>query len=531
MPTFTHLFSPTRTNGRRHFHPRLEPSEDRLVPAGFIAVGSDVGVPAQVRIFTDTDGNGTYETLAPAGLSKAVQFSPYGNFTGGVRVALGDFDGDGNDELVTAAGPGGGPHVIVWDLNPDGSIAGILDSFFAYDAAFSGGVFIATGDVDGDGLDELITAPDVGGGPHVKIFSDTDHDDQLSDNLGDQFFPFGTFTGGVRLAAANVNNTGGDELVVAAGPGGGPHVMVLTDVDHDRMVSDDPVLDSFFAYGSFSGGVYVAAGAIDSAGNGGAEIITSPGPGGIAAIHIYTDSNNNSLVSDDPLFDQFDAYPGFGGGARVAAGDTDNSGFFSEVITGAGPTGGPHIKIFDDTGDLGPFLSDNPLSDSFFAFPGAYSAGVFVAFGKVNVGTVSSTSFPQTIADISTLNSSIFVAPGAGKITDLDVSLNIFHSFDGDLDVTLTHVPTGTTVVLFQDVGASNEGFIIRLNDEAGADISGASNPKPDGAITGTFNPGGTALLSAFDGQDASGEWRLSITDDSAGDTGTLFGWQLHFSY
>ena len=113
----------------------------------------------------------------------------------------------------------------------------------------------------------------------------------------------------------------------------------------------------------------------------------------------------------------------------------------------------------------------------------------------------------------------------------MDVSLNIFHSFDGDLDVTLTHVPTSTTVALFNDVGGSNEGFIIRLNDEAGADISGATNPKADGAITGTFNPGGTAMLGAFDGQDASGEWRLSITDDSAGDTGTLFGWQLHFTY
>src|SRR5262249_5830446 len=145
-----------------------------------------------------------------------------------------DFDGDGNDELVTAAGPGGGPHVIVWDLNADGTVGGVVDSFFAYDAAFAGGGVVAPGGIDGGGPDALITAPDATGGPHVKIFSDTDHDLQLSDNMTDQLFPFGNFTGGVRIAAGNVNDTGGDELIVAAGPGGGPHVKVLTDVDHDR---------------------------------------------------------------------------------------------------------------------------------------------------------------------------------------------------------------------------------------------------------------------------------------------------------
>jgi len=93
--------------------------------------------------------------------------------------------------------------------------------------------------------------------------------------------------------------------------------------------------------------------------------------------------------------------------------------------------------------------------------------------------------------------------------------------------VTLTHVASGTSVVLFQDVGGTNEGLFIRLNDEAGADISTASNPKVDGPINGSFNPGGAALLSVFDGLDLSGEWRLTIVDDSVNDTGTLFSWSL----
>src|SRR5207248_2102508 len=236
------------SNRQRPFRPQLERVEDRLTPAGFVAVGSDVGVLAEVRIFTDTDANGTYETRAPAGVAVPFTFSPYPGFTGGARVALGDFDGDGNDELVTAAGPGGGPHVIVWDLNPDGTVGGVQDSFFAYPANFAGGVFVAAGDINNDGSDELVTAPDAGGGSVVEIFSDADRDGLLSDNMTDQFFAFPNFFGGVRVALGNTNNTGGDELIVGAGPGGGPGVSVYTDTDADRAVSDQPVVETFFAY-------------------------------------------------------------------------------------------------------------------------------------------------------------------------------------------------------------------------------------------------------------------------------------------
>src|SRR4029078_2755395 len=97
--------------------------------------------------------------------------------------------------------------------------------------------------------------------------------------------------------------------------------------------------------------------------------------------------------------------------------------------------------------------------------------------------------FPQTIADVATLTSEFWVPASAGKIRDLDFMVNLMHSFDGDLDVTLTHVSTGTSLILWQDVGGTNEGFDIRLNDEAGTDISTASNPKLDGMISGTFNP------------------------------------------
>ena len=71
----------------------------------------------------------------------------------------------------------------------------------------------------------------------------------------------------------------------------------------------------------------------------------------------------------------------------------------------------------------------------------------------------------------------------------------------------------------------------VDLNDDGFPDIGAAPNDLNDRPVTGTFDPEGAAVLSAFNGEDASGEWRLTIDDTVGGDSGTLLNYELRFTY
>ena len=108
--------------------------------------------------------------------------------------------GDGVPDVITAAGPGGGPHVKVFD--GAALLTGVVDevySFFAYAPGFTGGAFVAAADVNGDGQADIITSAGPGGGPHVRVF-DGATGAPLAGPLGSLFAYAPGFTGGVYAA-------------------------------------------------------------------------------------------------------------------------------------------------------------------------------------------------------------------------------------------------------------------------------------------------------------------------------------------
>lgn len=113
-------------------------------------------------------------------------------------------------------------------------------------------------------------------------------------------------------------------------------------------------------------------------------------------------------------------------------------------------------------------------------------------------------------------------------IRNMVVNLAINHTFDADLDITLRHVPSGTAVNLLHDVGDSSDGFMLTLINGLPTNIQTATAAAGE-TIHGSFAP--AEALTPFFGLDASGEWVLDITDDTATNTGRFFGWSLTFVY
>jgi Tol biopolymer transport system component len=282
-------------------------------------------------------------------------------FAGGVHVAMGDLTGDGAGELVTGAGAGGGPHVRLFRpaaLAPGGvqELAGF--GFFPYEATFAGGVTVAAGRLDGGLPAVLVTAPGAGRPALVRLFGLGPLG--LVDRAG--FLAYDpAFLGGARVAACDLDGDGRDEVVTAPGPGGGPHVRVFAvDAFALREVA------SVFPYvAQFTGGVWV--GCADVTGDGRAELLTGPDAGGGPHVRaLGVDVLTGAVVSVAELL----PYPaGLLGGVRVGAVDLDGDGR-AEILTGAGPGGGPHVRVVEPNG-----ASRLEL----FPYAVGFTGGVFVA--------------------------------------------------------------------------------------------------------------------------------------------------------
>lgn len=167
-----------------------------------LAAKIDQGYIRQVITGTTNGGGPQVGIFSPTGKLLGSFFAYDKNSRGGVAVALGDIDGDKQDEIITGPGPGLEPIIKVFTLK------GVLkNSFLAYDKKFRGGISVAIGDVNGDGKNEVVTAPGIGGGPHIRIFNG--QGEVLS-----SFFAYDkTYHGGVKVSLSDINNDGQIEIL------------------------------------------------------------------------------------------------------------------------------------------------------------------------------------------------------------------------------------------------------------------------------------------------------------------------------
>jgi uncharacterized delta-60 repeat protein len=237
------------------------PAPSFQVPAGDTLVTADVnddGTLDGVLV-----GQGTIKVINGKDLSTLVApFSPFPGYTGTLSVATGDISQDGAADIVVAAGTGGGPVVAVYDgaklSGGDTPTSALIVEFLGIDEPdFRGGARVAVGDVNGDGVPDLVVAAGDGGGPRVAIYDGKSVAAGTPTKLVNDFFAFDpSLRSGASVAVGTISNAQYGDLIFGAGVGGGPQVKVISGYELVGMQDtsgafNDPIA-SFFAGDPYS---------------------------------------------------------------------------------------------------------------------------------------------------------------------------------------------------------------------------------------------------------------------------------------
>ncbi|WP_432672258.1 reprolysin-like metallopeptidase [Flavobacterium sp. SM2513] len=166
-----------------------------------------------------------------------------------------------------------------------------------------------------------------------------------------------------------------------------------------------------------------------------------------------------------------------------------------------------------------------PVDNVYFAINSAtFTIGEFtttcVTYNNVIPTVIPDGAGPNMGGAIGT---SVINVPVNYIVSDVNVGVNISHSYIGDLKLTLRH-PDNTGVVLADRIcnTGPNTGIIATIQDGGG--VVNCSSP-----VTGSFSP--TDFLSTFNGKATNGNWTLEFQDFYNVDQGTLNSWSIEVCY
>jgi hypothetical protein len=267
--------------------------------------------PSAVRIVVSSAGRIRVFDASSHALRRVI--APFGPaFTGGMSIATGDVNRDGVADY--AAGGNGAVKIL------NGKSGGVLRTYSVP------AVSVALGDVDGDGRADLV----VGTASQVKVYDAKTH------ALLETLTPFGSgYRSGVTVAAGDLDADGKADVIAGQVTGGA--VVAYSGATGAKLESLRP-----FSAG-YAGGITLAAG--DLNGDGRSDVIAGTGAGTTGVIRAYSGATSKRLLSFTP-------FGGFDGGVAVAAANV-TGGQAAEIVAGQGPGGGAQVSVFDGrTGEL-----------------------------------------------------------------------------------------------------------------------------------------------------------------------------------
>lgn len=230
------------------------------------------------------------------------------------------------------------------------------------------------------------------------------------------------------------------------------------------------------------------------------------------------DAAGNLVASDNPVGQL---------GATLTA--TVGFGDYYLKIDGVG-VGDPATTGYSDYGSLGQYTVTGTIvppqnRPPVITVPGTVTAVEDRPLALVPVSdTYNSGPANVPIRDNQTATSRLTVPAGnyrpSDQVSDVDVRINLVHTYDRDLEITLIS-PTGTRITLAKNRGLNGDNYINTVFDDS------ATNPIAVGSppFTGSFRP--EKPLAGLNGIAPAGTWTLEVADQAAADTGTLLNWSL----
>jgi hypothetical protein len=276
------------------------------------------------------------------GTEAGLEFTAHG-YGYGANIAAGDINNDGVDEIITAPGPGADSpaEVKIFDKNGN-ELTNLSITAFQYKY----GANVAAGDFDGDGDDEVVAGAGAGamnpGAVKVYVY-DAVNNEMVDSGINLTAYSLGY---GVKVAAGDIDCDDVDEIITVPGPGPSNQGIVnVWSVDTSSGEGQWGVTkeQEYTVSSRHRYSVNIASGDVDGDGN--AEVVIGAGPDRRARdnIRIYDENGDNAL--------EFRSYIEKRYGANVAGGDLDNDGT-AEIVVGAGSgaRNSAIVKVFDANG-------------------------------------------------------------------------------------------------------------------------------------------------------------------------------------
>jgi hypothetical protein len=345
-------------------------------------------------------------------------FDPFPGFAGSVRVASGDVNGDGIADIITAQGPGGAEVRIFDGAAARGQRQAVLIADFSAYPGFAGGVFVASADFNGDGFAEVVTATGAGGQGHVKVFDFRNPAGGAflggAPILRASFFAYPGYLGDVQVATLNQGPGLRPVLVTASGSGSS---------NTDLRVYAAPLaiggvpLGTFvqpvaqtFVFPGYLGGVTIGSGSASFGGPSRLFASTNVGVPTVGAFSLAPNGVGGLAVAPGP---QFRTGGAFQADTRMAVADINGDGIAEVLTNSVGPAGAGPISAltFNGTAFTPAFASALSRFQGFGFFNGTWLGAN--AFGPAGVAT---TLTPFTTTGLAGLTTGTTITTGTGLL-------------------------------------------------------------------------------------------------------------------